>query len=256
MNVSKLQRSKLKFQKIKQQQLIGVIYILGKTNNSVESLEEERRISWLGRWVSLSQIFLQHLFCGPGGQGMKMRTPLFKKPFHENTFLVIIHVAPFVLGLVFVQAHVLAELSEEELSALAHGLLRLRRMRVHSGGPRRQLRCEGRVADASIAGGGAGDSAAGESDGGGGGDWEERGNNVNSESHLDGLDWIDIFFVLEWSNWSSPKSEPSLSYNKILKGRFPFCRYTNRWTLSSTLCYNVYLYHYSIITHLLIFKII
>lgn len=104
-----------------------------------------------------------------------MGTPLCKKRFHENQFLVIIHIGPFVLGLVFVEAHVLAEFSEEELSALAHGLLRHHRMRIHSGGPRRQLRCQGCVVDAALSAAGAVDSSdgefvGGESDGGGGGD--------------------------------------------------------------------------------------
>lgn len=122
-----------------------------------------------------------------------MRTPLLKKSFHQNQFLVFIHAAPFILGLLFVEAHILAQLSEEELSALPHRLIRFQRMRVHSRNPNRKLGRQPRVAEAAVTSGGARDSCGefvgGESDGRGG--VEKRGRVLNFQSHRDR--WIRLF---------------------------------------------------------------
>lgn len=128
-----------------------------------------------------------------------MGTPLSNKAFDQDPFLVFTHLAPFEFGLFFFEAHVVAELSEEELSALPHGLLRLQHMGFYSGGLCRQLQCECRVAYAIAiaASGAAWDSGLrvvlGEGDDCDGQVGEERGYMLNPQSHFTHA--IEIFLL-------------------------------------------------------------
>ena len=86
------------------------------------------RIWFCGFSSKFNQVFFNQFLHRPSRQWMKIHTPLWNKPSDQNPLFLFIYFPQFVLQFLWFQLKVVAELCEEELSALPHGLHSLRQM--------------------------------------------------------------------------------------------------------------------------------